>query len=212
MLRATGLAHGFDYPLFDGVDLTLSPGESTAVVGTSGSGKSTLLHILSTFLKPNAGSVTIDGRSLYEQSASELNRIRRDEIGLIFQQHYLFRGFTAAENLEVATRLAGREPDSDLLKKLQIDHVMHQDGGSLSGGQQQRLAIARVLYKQPKLLFADEPTGNLDRQTAAEVMAILFDYVHATQATLFLVTHDEQLASQCDHRFVLLDQRLERAQ
>lgn len=212
MLKATALAHGFDYPLFEGVDLVLNPKESTAVVGVSGSGKSTLLHILSTFLKPDAGSVEIDGVSLYDRSAGELNRIRRDQIGLIFQQHYLFRGFSAEENLEVATRLAGRTPDRVLLKKLKIDHVMHQDGASLSGGQQQRLAIARVLYKQPRLLFADEPTGNLDKETAAEVMEILFEYVQEVAGTLFLVTHDEQLARRCDHCFVLTDRRLERVQ
>lgn len=210
MLVARDLAHSFDFPLFRGVDLTLQAGESTAVVGVSGSGKSTLLHILSSFISPDEGVVEIEGQSLYDQSPSAINRIRRNRIGLIFQQHYLFRGFSAEENLKVASLLSGRKPDFRLLKKLGIEHVLAQDGASLSGGQQQRLAIARVLFKQPSLLFADEPTGNLDRQTAHEVMEILFEYIRHQKAALFLVTHDEALANRCDHCFRLEHQGLKR--
>lgn len=209
MLKACALAHSFDYPLFEGVDISLEPAESTAVVGVSGSGKSTLLHILSSFVRPLSGTVEIDGQSLYDLSPREINAIRCKQIGLIFQQHYLFRGFSAQENLQVATLLSGVEPDWELLRRLKIDHVMHQDGGSLSGGQQQRLAIARVLFKKPRLLFADEPTGNLDPQTASEVMEILMEYVDQTGATLFLVTHDRSVANRTNHRYILQNQRLE---
>jgi putative ABC transport system ATP-binding protein len=203
LLKAENIAHSFDYPLFDGVNMEIRSGESVAVIGVSGSGKSTLLHILSSFLKPEKGRAQALGRDIYSLKQNDLVKLRREAIGLIFQQHYLFRGFSARENLQVAALLRGSEIDVDLLERLGIAHLLNQDAMSLSGGQQQRLSIARVLTKKPKLLFADEPTGNLDRQTANETTDILFDYVSQNQGAFFLVTHDEALARKADRRFLL---------
>ena len=207
MLHADGISHRFDYPLFDDISLGIAPGESVAILGVSGSGKSTLLNILSSFLKPDHGNVVFNGQSLYELSRKALIALRRRELGIIFQQHYLFRGFTGKENLEVAAMLSGEKLEPTMLEALGIDKVIGQPIGELSGGQQQRVSIARVLTKKPSLIFADEPTGNLDKQTAKEVMGMMFDYLHTRQAGMFLVTHDEALASRCN-RTLLLENRI----
>ncbi|MGE4295838.1 MAG: ABC transporter ATP-binding protein [Campylobacterales bacterium] len=208
MLKASGLSHGFDYPLFENIDLELSAGESVAVLGVSGSGKSTLLHALSSFLAPQSGTVELFGANPYVLSEKRRNELRRNALALIFQQHYLFRGFSGLENLQVAALLTGKEIDRELLERLGIDHVLHQDSADLSGGQQQRLSIARVLIKQPKLIFADEPTGNLDRATAHDAMGVIFDYVDRMRAGFFLVTHDEKIAERATRRYRLENRSL----
>ena len=208
ILEANGISHSFDYPLFEDVNLQVQPKESIAIIGSSGSGKSTLLHILSTLLEPNSGEINLLGHNIYSDDAKQNHKIRRDDIGIIFQAHYLFRGFNAYENLEIASILSQEEISEELLQKLKIDHVMSQQVGELSGGQQQRVSIARVLTKKPKIIFADEPTGNLDRDTANEVMDILFEYIKNNDASLILVTHDQQIANQCDFQFELKDQTL----
>jgi putative ABC transport system ATP-binding protein len=199
LLNATSLSHAFEYPLFEDISLTLNAGESMAIVGVSGSGKSSLLHILSSLLRPNSGTVELFGNDIYQLDDKRLVELRRDDLGLIYQSHYLFKGFSAYENLEVAALLARQSIDPDLLKRLGIDKVIHQKVTELSGGQQQRVSIARVLSKKPRLIFADEPTGNLDHTTAFEVMDIFEDYLKVHQAGMVLVTHDEALASRC-HR------------
>ncbi len=209
ILEARALAHSFDYPLFRDLDLTLSAGESMAIIGVSGSGKSTLLHILSTLLEPEAGSVTLFGKELYALKGEELVALRRDDLGMIFQSHYLFKGFSGYENLEVAAILAGEPIDPVLLKRLKIDGVIGQKVTELSGGQQQRVSIARVLTKKPRLIFADEPTGNLDHDTALEVMAIFDEYIKSHDASLVLVTHDEELAMRCDRVYRLHEELFE---
>ncbi|MDR2151291.1 MAG: ABC transporter ATP-binding protein [Helicobacteraceae bacterium] len=203
LLKAENIAHAFDYPLFKSVNLEIKAGESVAVLGVSGSGKSTLLHILSSFLKPQEGRAEAFGKDIYALKVAELAKLRREAIGLIFQQHYLFKGFSARENLQVSALLCGTTIDSELLRSLGIAHILNQDSSSLSGGQQQRLSIARVLTKKPKLLFADEPTGNLDRKTANEATDILFDYTRKNQGAFFIVTHDEALAKKADRRYRL---------
>jgi putative ABC transport system ATP-binding protein len=208
LLHATEISHGFDTTLFENVDLTLHERESAAIVGRSGSGKSTLLHIFSTFIEPNKGKVTLFGKELYTQSTSAIEMIRRYEIGIIFQFHYLFKGMSAMENIEVATTLSGEEVDPLLLEKLEIADVMEQKIGELSGGQQQRVSIARVLSKKPRMIFADEPTGNLDTETATLVMDVLMDYIHTHDAALLLVTHDESLVERCDSVYRLEERRL----
>ncbi|MGA9046017.1 ABC transporter ATP-binding protein [Sulfuricurvum sp.] len=199
LLKATSLSHHFDYPLFEDVNLTLNAGESMAIVGVSGSGKSTLLHILSSLLRPNSGKVELFGNDIYSMSDSASVQLRRDDLGLIYQSHYLFKGFSAYENLEVAAILARQTIDDHLLKRLGIDKVIHQKVTELSGGQQQRVSIARVLSKKPRLIFADEPTGNLDHATAFEVMDIFENYLQEHRAGMVLVTHDESLAARCNH-------------
>lgn len=198
LLEVENLSHSFEYKLFDNINFSLDKQQSMAVVGVSGSGKSTLLHICSTLLKPNEGSVRLLGKDLYQLKNREILKIRREDIGIIFQSHYLFKGFNTYENIELATLLNDTKIDEHLLGELGIQDLMKQKIGELSGGQQQRVSIARVLSKKPKIIFADEPTGNLDSKTANEVMDILFDYIKQNDASLLLVTHDMSLADKCD--------------
>jgi len=207
LLEATGISHGFDTLLFEDVDITLNERESVAIVGRSGSGKSTLMHIFSTFIQPNSGEVSLFGKALYTQSSAAIEALRRYEIGIIFQFHYLFKGMSAMENIEIATILSDEQIDEVLLEKLEIADVMAQKIGELSGGQQQRVSIARVLSKKPRIIFADEPTGNLDNETAALVMDVLMDYIDTHDAALLLVTHDEAMAYRCN-RVYRLEERM----
>lgn len=208
LLRLHDVAHAFDYPLFTEVSFTLLAGESMAITGRSGSGKSTLLHIASGFLTPQQGTVTLLGQELYDADAKTLERIRRYDVGVVFQSHYLFKGMSGKENIEAACLLAGTDVDAWLLEKLAIADVIDQPVASLSGGQQQRVSVARVLAKRPRLIFADEPTGNLDNETAALVMDALSAYIARNDAALMLVTHDETLAARCSKRYRLSDCRL----
>ena len=208
LLTATGISHSFDTDLFSNVDFSLLPSQSAVIVGRSGSGKSTLLHIFSTFIEPNSGMVDLFSKDLYSQKDEAIEALRRYEIGIIFQSHYLFKGMSALENVEVATMLSGTKIEDALLEKLEIKTVMDQKIGELSGGQQQRVSIARVLSKKPRIIFADEPTGNLDKETAELVMDVLLDYIKETGAGLLLVTHDEAMATRCDKRYKLEDKVL----
>ena len=208
LLEASGISHSFDTLLFSNVNLTLSTSQSIAIIGRSGSGKSTLLHIFSTFIKPDEGSVKLFGKELYTQNDITIEALRRYDIGIIFQFHYLFKGMTAMDNIDVASMLSGEVIDDAILEKLEIKELMHQRIGELSGGQQQRVSIARVLSKKPRIIFADEPTGNLDKETAELVMDVLLSYVKETGAGLLLVTHDEQMASRCDSVYRLKDKVL----
>lgn len=209
LLDVKGISHNFDYPLFENIDLTLKAKESIAIIGASGTGKSTLLNIFSSLLIPNKGEVYYNKRNILNLDKNTLLKIRRDDFGIVFQAHYLFRGFDAKENLYISQLLSGNSIDENLLKDLKIDHVINQTIGSLSGGQQQRLSIARVLTKKPKIIFADEPTGNLDHQTANEVMDSLFDYIKNYSAGLILVTHEDELAFRCDKVYKLENFKLE---
>jgi len=209
LLEATGISHGFDTLLFSNVNFSLEPGQSAAIVGRSGSGKSTLLHIFSTFIQPNEGKVTLLDQDIYRLEERKVEALRRFDIGIIFQFHYLFKGMSAMENIEVATMLSGAKIEDALLEKLEIKTLMDQKIGELSGGQQQRVSIARVLSKKPKVIFADEPTGNLDKETAELVMDVLLDYIEETQAALVLVTHDESMSSRCGKRYKLEEKVLE---
>jgi len=210
ILNTHSLAHRFEYPLFDHVDLTLYEGETMAIVGESGSGKSTLLHILSTLLKPNEGEVRLLDKDIYRLKNRDLVELRRDELGMIFQSHYLFKGFSGYENLEVSSILAQEPIDESLLKRLGLSEVIKQKVTELSGGQQQRVSIARVLTKKPRIIFADEPTGNLDNATSLEVMDLFEEYVATNRAALVLVTHNEEFANRCNKVYRLHERVLER--
>ncbi|MBK1963557.1 ABC transporter ATP-binding protein [Campylobacter novaezeelandiae] len=203
LLRAEKITHSFDYPLFKDLDLNIYPKDCIAIQGSSGCGKSTLLHILSSLLEPNNGNVFYKNQNLYDISEKEKIRIRRYEFGIIFQTHYLFKGFSTLENIELASILSGYELDKVLLEKLGIAKLLNQKITKLSGGQQQRVSIARVLCKKPKIIFADEATGNLDFDNAKNVIEILIDYVKENNAALFFVTHDNQLAKFCDKTYIL---------
>jgi len=205
LLEANHISHSFDTLLFSHVDFSLESSQSAAIVGRSGSGKSTLLHIFSTFIKPNEGSVRLFGKELYTQSDASIELLRRYDIGIIFQFHYLFKGMTAMDNIDVASMLSGEVIDEAILEKLEIKELMHQKVGELSGGQQQRISIARVLSKKPRMIYADEPTGNLDKETADLVMDVLLDYIKQTDTGLLLVTHDIHMAQRCDIIYRLED-------
>ena len=209
LLYASNISHSFDYELFSDIDFRLESSRSAAILGRSGSGKSTLLHIFSTFLKPLKGEVTLLGQNLYALKNETIEQIRRHELGIIFQFHYLFKGMSALENIEVATLLAGEKIDNALLERLEIKELMDQKTSELSGGEQQRVSIARVLSKNPKIIFADEPTGNLDKETAKLVMDVLMQYVREQNAGLLLVTHDEEMAGRCNDVYRLEDRKLE---
>ena len=209
LLEAKNLSHEFDYKLFENINLILEKKQSIAIIGMSGSGKSTLLNILSSLLEPKSGEIIFNNQDIYKIKKKKLLNIRREDFGIIFQAHYLFRGFSANDNLEIATLLSGNEIDKSLLKKLNIDFVINQGVGELSGGQQQRLSIARVLTKKPRIIFADEPTGNLDKDTAQIVLDTLKDYIKRNDAGMILVTHETDLAMQCDKVYKLTNLELE---
>ncbi len=208
LLQAKDLSHGFDYTLFENINISINKKESIAILGISGSGKSTLLHILATLLKPKKGSVDYLGQNMYLQSDKNLLEIRRKEIGIIFQSHYLFKGFSVKENLEISSLISNKKIDINLIKKLKIENTLKQNVSELSGGQQQRVSIARVLIKKPRLIFADEPTGNLDRETANDVMDVMLEYTKQSDRGLFIVTHDEKIASRCNTVYRLKNKRL----
>lgn len=208
LLRGVNLTHAFEYTLFENINITLHNRESIAILGVSGCGKSTMLHILSTLLKPNSGEVFYNEREIYSLSSDERLKIRRNDFGIIFQSHYLFKGFSAYENIELAAKLVNKKIDNEILDKLQISQILKQKIGELSGGQQQRVSIARVLHKNPNIIFADEPTGNLDKDTANDVFDVLFDYINKKDGGLILVTHDENLAQKCSSVYHLIDKKL----
>ncbi|MFL1705586.1 ABC transporter ATP-binding protein [Campylobacter sp. MOP7] len=208
ILKGVNLSFAYDYTLFENVNISLNSRQSSAILGVSGCGKSTILHILSTLLKPKTGEVIYKGKSLYDLSLNELLQIRRLDFGIIFQAHYLFKGFNARENIELAGILSSQNIDENILENLKIKDILNQKVGELSGGQQQRVSIARVLCKKPKIIFADEPTGNLDKQTANDVMQTLFEYIKANDAALVLVTHDNDLAAKCDNQYRLDNKEL----
>ena len=153
LLETKNLSHSYEYQLFKDINFSLKEKDSISIVGVSGSGKSTLLHICSTLLEPNEGEVYLFGKNLYKQKNRELLRIRREDIGIIFQSHYLFKGFDTFENIELATLLNNTQIDDELMKLLGIFDLMSYKVGELSGGQQQRVSIARVLSKKLKIIY-----------------------------------------------------------
>ncbi len=204
MIKAINVSHAFEKPLYNGVNLRIKPQESLAILGVSGSGKSTLLSHLATMLKPDSGTISLlEHQDIYALNSKKLLELRRLKVGIVFQSHYLFKGFSALENLQVASILAKQEIDRSLLEQLGIAHTLKQGVGELSGGQQQRLSIARVLSKKPKIIIADEPTGNLDTTSANQVISMLQNYIAEKEGVLVLATHDEHLAFTCSQVYRL---------
>jgi putative ABC transport system ATP-binding protein len=192
-----------------GVTLDFPKGQFTAIMGPSGSGKSTLMHLLAGLDKPTSGSVVIDGQELAGLDDKGLTRLRRDRLGFVFQAFNLVPVLTAEENITLPLTLAGRDPDQEWLDKL-IDTVGLRDRLShrpaeLSGGQQQRVAVARALVHRPAVLFADEPTGNLDSHSSEEVLGLLRQAVDEFDQTVIMVTHEATAAAVADRLVVLSD-------
>jgi putative ABC transport system ATP-binding protein len=192
-----------------GVSVDIAAGRLTAVMGPSGSGKSTLMHILAGLDKPTSGDVTVAGVAISGLDDTELTKLRRDHIGFIFQFFNLLPMLTAAENIVLPLKLAGGKPDPAWLDQLvaQVglsDRLGHRPS-ELSGGQQQRVAVARALVSRPSVMFADEPTGNLDSTTSGEILALLRDSVDALGQTTVMVTHDAHAAAIADRVLFLAD-------
>jgi putative ABC transport system ATP-binding protein len=192
-----------------GVDIDFPTGELTAIVGPSGSGKSTLMHLLAGLDRPTDGRAWIDGTEITALGDRQLTRLRRDKLGFVFQFFNLVPVLDAEENVTLPLRIAGRKPDEGWLETL-LDTVGITDRRShrpaeLSGGQQQRVAIARALITQPAVVFADEPSGNLDSSSSAQVLELLRRTVDDLDHTVIMVTHDPRVASYADRVVVLVD-------
>lgn len=193
----------------DKAGLKIGQGDFISIIGPSGSGKSTLLHLLSGLDRPTSGSLTYDGKDIYRFHDKELSAFRRRRIGFIFQQFNLLPVLTARENIIMPILLDKKQPEETYLDQLtgllgiqeRLAHLPHE----LSGGQQQRVAIARALAAQPDIIFADEPTGNLDSKSGSEVMELLKNVQRKMDKTLVVITHDNRIAKMADRQFVIVD-------
>ena len=192
-----------------GVDLEIEHGKLTAVMGPSGSGKSTLMHILAALDKPTGGYVVLAGTKLGELNDTQITKLRRQHIGFIFQFFNLLPMLTAEENVELPLTIAGEKPDKewfeDLLKTVGLNERRSHRPAELSGGQQQRVAIARALVSKPTVVFADEPTGNLDSKTSEEILELMRNSVDSYGQTTVMVTHDPRAAAIADRILFLAD-------
>jgi predicted ABC-type transport system involved in lysophospholipase L1 biosynthesis ATPase subunit len=198
-----------------GISIEVDSGERVALLGKSGSGKSTLLNLMGGLDRPSSGGLRIGGRDLDRLSGREMARFRSTTVGIIFQSFNLIASRSAIANVELPMVFAGRSPrDRRAAARWALEAVglgarMDHRPDQMSGGESQRVAIARALVNRPRVVLADEPTGNLDSQTASEVMALILDHVREHHATLVLVTHDEELAASCTDRVVrLIDGRI----
>jgi putative ABC transport system ATP-binding protein len=195
-----------------GVDLTVAAGEAVGIVGPSGSGKTSLLMLLAGLERPTGGKLSVAGRDLGGLDEDALARFRRQEVGIVFQAFHLVPTMTALENVAVPLEFAGRRDAFDraaaALKDVGLGHRLEHYPGQLSGGEQQRVALARAVVAEPRLILADEPTGNLDRTTGAVVMDLLFDLRARMGTTLLLITHDPLLAERCERQVRIEDGRI----
>jgi lipoprotein-releasing system ATP-binding protein len=201
----------------DGVDLTLGAGELTALVGPSGSGKSTLLHIIGLLDRPTSGRVVLGGEDTTNLDERGLTKLRARMLGFVFQFHHLLPAFTALENVMLPAwgDLGWPSPEmraasEEMLRAVGLEDRMHYRATNLSGGQQQRVAIARALVRRPALVLADEPTGNLDTASSAEVLVLMRRFNRELGTTFLIVTHDAETAAACDRTVELIDGRVHR--
>jgi lipoprotein-releasing system ATP-binding protein len=218
-LRTEGLAKTYlmadrRLEVLRGIDLEIAKGELVALTGPSGAGKSTFLHLLGTLDVPTQGRILYDGEDVFERGEEELAAFRNDTVGFVFQSHHLLPEFTALENammpalIRRVTRAEARRRAMEMLERVGLGDRLSHRPGELSGGEQQRVALARALCLSPRLLLADEPTGNLDPQTADGIHALLIDLNRTLSITAVVVTHNERLATALPRRLRLAEGRL----
>jgi len=216
MIRTKGITKTFPTPagelnILRGIDIHIRSGEFVSVMGASGAGKSTLLHILGTLDVPTSGEISIEGRDVLSMPETDLTSFRNTTIGFVFQFHHLLPEFTALENTMMPALIHGMgrteatEKARGLLDDLALSQRYDHRPGELSGGEQQRVAVARALVMGPKIVLADEPTGNLDTGTGNELFGLLRELNRKQGTTLLMVTHNEALSSQCDRVIVMKD-------
>ncbi|MBS1680075.1 MAG: ABC transporter ATP-binding protein [Bacteroidetes bacterium] len=212
MLKAAGIKKSYrSLPVLRGVDIEIQKGEVVAIVGASGAGKSTLLHILGSLDSPDEGEVKINGTDLFSQSPRALANFRSSNIGFVFQFHNLLPEFTALENVMLPGLIAKQEFSkvkslaSDTLKSLGLEHRVFHKPSELSGGEQQRVAVARALINSPSVIFADEPSGNLDSKNATELHGLFFQLRKDFEQTFVIVTHNQEFASMADRKLEIKD-------
>ena len=208
-LHLTLSSEAGDVHILRGLDLTIGTGDTVGIVGPSGSGKSTLLMLMAGLEKPSSGQLILDGTNIANLSEDQLARFRRERIGIVFQSFHLIPTMTALENVAVPLELAGRadafEAAERELELVGLSHRLTHYPGQLSGGEQQRVALARAAVVNPRLLLADEPTGNLDGSTGKQIVDLLFDLHDRLGTTLILITHDNRLADQCQRVITMGD-------
>ena len=212
MLKSENLIKNYgDLAVLKGVSLEIAQGEVVSIVGSSGAGKTTLLQLLGTLEKPDQGTITLDGVDPFSLSPKKLAEFRNSSIGFIFQFHQLLPEFTALENAILPALIRGesileaRKKASELFDILGVSHRLEHKPSELSGGEQQRVAVARSLINRPKVIFADEPSGNLDSKNSAELHQLFFDLRDRFNQTFVLVTHNESLANMADRKLVIRD-------
>jgi lipoprotein-releasing system ATP-binding protein len=212
VVRALNVHKSYDHlHVLKGVDLEVVPSEIVAIVGKSGAGKSTLLHILGTIDSPDSGDVFIQGRNIGQLKQRPLAELRNKEVGFIFQFHHLLNEFTALENVGIPGYIRGlpkHEVDKqaeELLTYLGLKDRMSHKPGEMSGGEQQRVAVARALINSPSIVLADEPTGNLDSETSAEMHRLFLNLRKDFGQSFIIVTHNKELAGMCDRTLEMLD-------
>lgn len=209
MIEVVGLGKSFDTPggtieVLRSVDLKIAAGERVAVIGTSGAGKTTLMHILGGLDRPTTGDVMFEGKSLFSLRGAELDAFRNQTIGFVFQFHQLLQEFSALENVAMPLMIGGiKKSDATdkaavILEEVGLGRRLSHKPGALSGGEQQRVAVARALVREPQILLADEPTGNLDSATSDEIVALLNQMHRARGLTMIIVTHNNELAGSLD--------------
>jgi lipoprotein-releasing system ATP-binding protein len=218
MLIAKGIHKSYgSLEVLKGVDLEISKGEVVSIVGASGAGKSTLLHILGTLDQPDQGELGLNGQNLMQLKGDALAEFRNSRIGFVFQFHNLLPEFTALENICIPGFIQGREEQElkkraeELAEILGIRHRLDHKPSELSGGEQQRVAVARALINNPDLVFADEPSGNLDTSNARALHELFFKLRDTYQLSFVIVTHNEELAAKADRKVVMKDGRIEGA-
>ena len=212
MIQAKGIEKSFGpLKVLKGVDLEVGKSEVVSIMGASGAGKTTLLQILGTLSTPDSGTLVIDGTDVLKLKGDALSEFRNRKIGFVFQCHHLLPEFTALENVMIPAFIAGRskkdaeEAAKSLLSDLGLSERHHHKPSELSGGEQQRVAIARALINNPSVLFADEPSGNLDSKTKEELHRLFFELRDKYGQTIVIVTHDQGLAEMCDRSLYMVD-------